>query len=197
MRIVNSRTHSQRHDCEHRAHPGRTCPNLCRGLGVPVSNGVGLIECLDVPVDRAPGQGIGLVVASHQHCRVRRRAEFEREVTRGVDVQVVVTHDCHDAVRPRPRRWFVVGRQREVDAVATVAADPITARGIDRTDVVVGIGVVASPSPVAPERGVDFHEHRPARLAEQIGVECDAQRGRKHPVAVGNLPVVGDGALTV
>jgi hypothetical protein len=84
-----------------------------------------------------------------------------------------------------------------VPRCAAVAADSITATGIDRTDVVVGIGVVASPSPVAPEGGVDFHEHRAARLTEQIGVECDAQGGREHPVAVGDLPVIGDGALTV
>ena len=40
-------------------------------------------------------------------------------------------------------------------------------------------------------------EHRSIGLGEEIGVEGDAQRGRDHAVAVGDVPVVGDGAVAV
>ena len=96
-----------------------------------------------------PGQRVGLVVAGHQHGGVGRRAEVEGEVAVGVDVEVVVAHDRHDPVRPRPRRRFVVGGHREVHAVALVAADAIAALRVDRAHVVVGVGVVPAPAAVA------------------------------------------------
>ena len=103
VRLVGSRTDGQRDDREHRAHPSGAGPQACRRLGVPVPNRFGLIKGLDLPADRATGDGIGLVVAGHQHRRVGCRSQLKREVADGIDLEVVVAHDGHDAVRPRAR----------------------------------------------------------------------------------------------
>jgi hypothetical protein len=162
-----------------------------------VAHRVGFLQRLDAPGDGATGRRVGLVVAGHQHRGVGYRPEFERELSRRADVEIVVANDRQDPVRPRARRGFVVGGHREVDAVTAVTADAVAPFGVDRADGVVGVGVVAAPPPVTPEWRVDLDEYRPARLGEEIGVECHAQCGRQHPVPVGDVAVVGDGALAL
>ena len=46
-------------------------------------------------------------------------------------------------------------------------------------------------------RRVDLDPARPARIGVEIGVECHAERRREHPVPVGDVPVVGDGAVAL
>ena len=150
MRVLDPRADGERQDREHRPHPRRARPQRRRGFGVAVTERVRVVERLDVPADRPPCPRVGLIVPGHQHGGVGSRPEFEREVSVGADVEIVVTDDRDDPVRPRAGRRLVVGGHREVDAVALVAADPVSPLRVDGAHEVVGVGVVATPAAVRP-----------------------------------------------
>ena len=109
------------------------------------------------------------------------RAEHELEVAGTVELQVAVVHRPDDPVAVLTVAGAPVDRHRQIDGVAAVPGDSVGPVRVQRGELIVGVGVVATPLQV---RADDVDQNRVVPVSPHVGVDGDAQQAERQPIRI-------------